>query len=227
MAGFPDASEAPNLAHSNQPPDSQAESNFLKMMKQMTQLMGQLTQEVAQRDTLKAPEFKISSMKTPYSFDGTKDHKFKGFIQYCQLIFNNHPENFFPDRKKLMYSNSFPIGRAGKCIEPYLSNISNEDPSYVLNNWQLLKAQLFPLFGDPNEVRKAEKELENSRVKESGQVSLYIAYLRSLISRIGDWGKGPTFMCIEEAWHQDCWTNWLLTLETLIAFKNSRKSLGN
>ncbi|MBW0545613.1 hypothetical protein O181_085328 [Austropuccinia psidii MF-1] len=51
LAGAPEASEAPNLAHSNQPLVSQAEPNFLKMMEQMTQFMGQLTQAVAPRDT--------------------------------------------------------------------------------------------------------------------------------------------------------------------------------
>ncbi|MBW0554716.1 hypothetical protein O181_094431 [Austropuccinia psidii MF-1] len=57
--------------------------------------------------------------------------------------------------------------------------------------WKLFKNQLFTLFGDPNEVRKAEQELDNLRMKESGNVSLYIADFRSLISRIGDWGERP------------------------------------
>ncbi|MBW0557964.1 hypothetical protein O181_097679 [Austropuccinia psidii MF-1] len=50
LAGVPEASEAANLAHSNQPLVSQAEPNFLKMRAQMTQFMGQLTQAVAPRD---------------------------------------------------------------------------------------------------------------------------------------------------------------------------------
>ncbi|MBW0570292.1 hypothetical protein O181_110007 [Austropuccinia psidii MF-1] len=45
------------------------------------------------------------------------------------------------------------------------------------------------LFGDPNEVRKAEQELDNLRIKESGHVYLYIADFRSLMSRIRDWGE--------------------------------------
>ncbi|MBW0561353.1 hypothetical protein O181_101068 [Austropuccinia psidii MF-1] len=45
-------------------------------------------------------------------------------------------------------------------------------PSYLLNNWKLFETQLFTLFGDPNEVRKAEQELDNLRMKESGHVSL-------------------------------------------------------
>ncbi|MBW0550918.1 hypothetical protein O181_090633 [Austropuccinia psidii MF-1] len=151
--------------------------------------MGQLTQAVSPRDTSKVPAFKTPSMKAPDSFDGTKAYKLRGFIQSCQLIFHNDPANFFSDRKKVLYSTSFLTGRAGKWIEHYLSNISNEDPSYLLNNWQLFETQLFTLFGDPNEVRKAEQELDNLRMKESGQVSLYIADFRSLMSRIGDWGE--------------------------------------
>ncbi|MBW0510608.1 hypothetical protein O181_050323 [Austropuccinia psidii MF-1] len=87
--GAPEASEAANLAHSNQPLVSQAESNFLKMMEQMTQLMGKLTKAIAPSDNSKAPAFKTPSMKAPDSFDGTQAHKLRGFIQYYQLIFHN------------------------------------------------------------------------------------------------------------------------------------------
>ncbi|MBW0589768.1 hypothetical protein O181_129483 [Austropuccinia psidii MF-1] len=58
LEGAPEASEAANIAYSNQPLVSQAELNFLKIMKQMTQFMGKLTQAVAPRDNSKAPAFK-------------------------------------------------------------------------------------------------------------------------------------------------------------------------
>ncbi|MBW0499666.1 hypothetical protein O181_039381 [Austropuccinia psidii MF-1] len=135
-------SKAERLAHFNQPLVSQAEPNFLKIMEKMTQFMG------------------------------TQAHKLRGFIQSCQLIFHNDPENLFSDRKKVLYSTFFLTGRAGKWIEPYLSNISNEDPSYLLNNWQLFETQLFTLFGDPNEVRKPEQELDSMRMKESGHACI-------------------------------------------------------
>ncbi|MBW0464442.1 hypothetical protein O181_004157 [Austropuccinia psidii MF-1] len=141
-------------------------------MEQITQLMGELTQAVSPRDTSRAPAFKTPSMKESDSFDGTKAYKLRGFIQYCQLIFHNNPANFSSDRKKVLYSTYFLTGRAGKWIELYLSNISNEDPSYLLNSWQLFETQLLTLFGDPNAVRKDGKELDNLRMKESGQVSL-------------------------------------------------------
>ncbi|MBW0491117.1 hypothetical protein O181_030832 [Austropuccinia psidii MF-1] len=53
----------------------------------------------------------------------------------------------------------------------------------------MFEAQLFTLFGDLNEVRNAEKELDNQKMKESGHVSLSISDFRSLMSRIGDWGE--------------------------------------
>ncbi|MBW0470141.1 hypothetical protein O181_009856 [Austropuccinia psidii MF-1] len=182
--------------------------------------MGQLTQAVAPRDNSNAPAFKTPSMKAPDSFDCTQAHKLRVFIQSCQLIFHNDPANFFSDRKKVLYSTSFLTGREGKWIEPYLSNIFNEDPSYLLNDWPLFESQLFTLFGDPNEVRKAEKELDNWRMKGSGHLSLYIADFRRLMSRIGDWGKELIFMFTEEGWHKDYWISCLLTLEPLILFKN-------
>ncbi|MBW0535820.1 hypothetical protein O181_075535 [Austropuccinia psidii MF-1] len=58
LEGSLEDSEAPNLAHSNQTFVSKAEPNFHKMMEQMTQFMGQLTQTVAPRDTSKSPPFK-------------------------------------------------------------------------------------------------------------------------------------------------------------------------
>ncbi|MBW0484866.1 hypothetical protein O181_024581 [Austropuccinia psidii MF-1] len=103
VAAAPEASEAPNIAPSNQPLVSQAEPNFLKMMEQMTQFMGQLTKEVSPRDTSRAPAFKTPSMKAPDSFDGTKACKLRVFIQSCQFIFHNDPQNFFSDRKKALY----------------------------------------------------------------------------------------------------------------------------
>ncbi|MBW0473943.1 hypothetical protein O181_013658 [Austropuccinia psidii MF-1] len=73
--------EAPNIALSHQPLVSKAEPNFLKMMKKMTQFMGQLTQAGSPRENSRAPEFKTPSMKAPYPFDGTQAHKLRGFIQ--------------------------------------------------------------------------------------------------------------------------------------------------
>ncbi|MBW0548239.1 hypothetical protein O181_087954 [Austropuccinia psidii MF-1] len=126
-------------------------------------------------------------MKAPECFDGTQPFKVRSFIQLCRLIFHNDPPHFSQYRKKVLYATSFLIGRASKWIEPYLSNLTNQDPSYLLNSWKLFESQLFTLFGDPNEVRKAAADLDSLRMKEGGHLSLYIADFRILVSRMGDW----------------------------------------
>ncbi|MBW0467364.1 hypothetical protein O181_007079 [Austropuccinia psidii MF-1] len=68
---------------SSQPLVSQTEPSRLKMMDQITQFMGQLTQAVTSRDNSKAPAFETPSMKAPYSFDGAQAHKLRGFIKSC------------------------------------------------------------------------------------------------------------------------------------------------
>ncbi|MBW0568660.1 hypothetical protein O181_108375 [Austropuccinia psidii MF-1] len=128
-------------------------------------------------------------MKALECFDGTQPFKVRSFIQSCQLIFHNEPANFSHYRKKVLYATSFLVGKVAKWIEPYLCNLTNKDSNYLLNSWPLFESQLFTLFGDPNEVRKAEAELDGLRMKEGGHVTLYIADFRSLVSRIGYWGE--------------------------------------
>ncbi|MBW0523925.1 hypothetical protein O181_063640 [Austropuccinia psidii MF-1] len=111
-------------------------------------------------------------MKAPECFDGTQPFKVRSFIQSCKLIFHNDLANFSQDRKNVLYATSFLIGRAAKWIEPYLSNLTNQDSNYLLNSCKLFESQLFTLFGDPNEVRKSEAELDSLRMKEGGNLSL-------------------------------------------------------
>ncbi|MBW0518969.1 hypothetical protein O181_058684 [Austropuccinia psidii MF-1] len=125
LANAPEVPQGSNLALYSQPLVSQTEPSLLKMMEQVTQFMGQLTQALTPRDSSKVPASNSQSMKAPISFDGTQAHKLRGFIQSCQLIFHNDQANFFSGRKKFLYSTSFLIDRSGKWSEPYLSNISN------------------------------------------------------------------------------------------------------
>ncbi|MBW0587923.1 hypothetical protein O181_127638 [Austropuccinia psidii MF-1] len=167
----PQGTGGPSLAQSNQPVSHQSEPSLLAMMQQMTQIMANL-QAASSTEASRPPAFKTQSMKAPEFFDRTQPFEFRSFIQSCQLIFHNDPESFSKDRKKVLYFTSFLIGRAAKWIEPYLSNLTNQDPNYLLNSWKSFESQLFTLFGDANKVRKAEAELDSLRMKEGGHVSL-------------------------------------------------------
>ena len=132
--------------------------------------------------------FKTPQMRAPDAFDGTQPSKLWGFLQSCQLIFHNDDKNFATDRKKVLYAVSYLSGRAEKWIEPYLSHLDDMDPTYILNSWTNFKSQLYTLFGDPHEVRKAESDLDNLQMKDGAQASSYITEFRSLTAQIGDWG---------------------------------------
>ncbi|MBW0574354.1 hypothetical protein O181_114069 [Austropuccinia psidii MF-1] len=154
----------PTLAQSDQPVSHQSEPYLLSIMQQMTQIMGNL-QAASSSESSRIPAFNTPSMKAPECFDGTQPLKVRSFIQSCQLIFHNDQANFSQHRKKVLYSTSFLIGRASNWIEPYLSNLTYQDPSYLLNSWKLFEYRLFTLFGEPNEVRKAEAELDSLIMK--------------------------------------------------------------
>ncbi|MBW0524294.1 hypothetical protein O181_064009 [Austropuccinia psidii MF-1] len=103
LATAPEVHQGSNLATTNQPLVSQSDPSLLKIMEQMATTMGQISQEEAPGDKFKAPAFKNPSMKAPDSFYGTQAHKLRGFIQSCQLSFDNDPANFLSDRKKVLY----------------------------------------------------------------------------------------------------------------------------
>ncbi|MBW0497052.1 hypothetical protein O181_036767 [Austropuccinia psidii MF-1] len=177
--GASEGTRGPTLPQYDQLVSHQTEPSLLAIMQQMTQIMANL-QAAASSEASRPPAFKTPSMKAPECFDGTQPFKVRSFIQSCQLIFHNDLANFSQDRKKVLYATSFLIGRAAKWIEPYLSNLTNQDSSYLLNSWTLFESQHFTLFGDPNEVRKAESELDGLGMKEGGNFSLYISNFRSL-----------------------------------------------
>ncbi|MBW0581502.1 hypothetical protein O181_121217 [Austropuccinia psidii MF-1] len=126
----------PTLAQSDQPISHQTEPSLLAIMQQMIKIMANL-QAAASSEVYRPPAFKTPSMKVPECFDGTQPFKVRSFIQSCQLLFHNDLENFSQDRKKILYDTSFLVGRASKWIEPYLSNLTNQDSSYLLNLWPL------------------------------------------------------------------------------------------
>ncbi|MBW0553510.1 hypothetical protein O181_093225 [Austropuccinia psidii MF-1] len=103
LENSPEVPQGSNLAPTDQPLVSKYDPSLLKIMEKMATIMGHLSQAAAPRSNYKAPAFKTPSMKAPDSFDGTQACKLRQFIQSCQLIFHNDPENFFSDRKKVLY----------------------------------------------------------------------------------------------------------------------------
>ncbi|MBW0479859.1 hypothetical protein O181_019574 [Austropuccinia psidii MF-1] len=131
--GVPQGTRRPTLAQSDQLVSHQSEPSLLAIMQQMTQIMANY-QAASSSESSRPPAFNTPSMKEPECFEGTQPFKVRSFIQSCQLIFHSDPEDFSQDRKKALYATSFLIGRAAKWIEPYISNLTNYDPSYLFKS---------------------------------------------------------------------------------------------
>ncbi|MBW0581742.1 hypothetical protein O181_121457 [Austropuccinia psidii MF-1] len=99
----------------------------------MTQILANL-QAASSSEVSTTQAFNTPFMKAPDCFDGTQPFKVRNFIQSCQLIFHNDQANFSEYRKKFLYDTLFPIGKVAKWIEPYPSNISKKDPTYLPND---------------------------------------------------------------------------------------------
>ncbi|MBW0461688.1 hypothetical protein O181_001403 [Austropuccinia psidii MF-1] len=130
FSGVVSGTGGPTLAQSHQ-----SEPSLLAIMQQMTQIMTNL-QAASFSEASRPPAFKTLSMKAPEYFDGTLN--VRSFMQSFQLIFHNYPENISQDRKKVLYTTSFLIARASKWIEPYLSNLTNQDPSKLPSQFKVL-----------------------------------------------------------------------------------------
>ncbi|MBW0555179.1 hypothetical protein O181_094894 [Austropuccinia psidii MF-1] len=101
--GASQGTAVPTLTRSNQPFSHHSEPLLLAIMQQMTQIMANL-QEDASSEESRTPAFKNPSMKAQEGFDWTQPFKVRSFIQSCQLIFHNDPENIFQERKKGLYA---------------------------------------------------------------------------------------------------------------------------
>ena len=159
----------------------------------MTQILAVMTQLLAAQarpaSVPEGPAFRTPSMRAPDNFDGTNPSKLRGYIQSCNLIFHNDLRSFPNDRRKVIYAAGYLSGKCSKWIEPYLSQLGNEDPNFLLNNWEIYESQLFSLYGDRNETRNAELELDELTMKENGYASTYITEFRALMGRIEGWGE--------------------------------------
>ncbi|MBW0498529.1 hypothetical protein O181_038244 [Austropuccinia psidii MF-1] len=101
--GVPQGTGGPTLAQSYQPVSHWSEPSLLTIMQQRTQIMANL-KEASSSESSRPPAFKTPSMKATEFFDGTHPFKVRSFIQSCQLIFHNDPENFSQERKKVLHA---------------------------------------------------------------------------------------------------------------------------
>ena len=138
------------------PPPSDLESLLLRLLHQVPEAA-----PVASKGGLKA--------RPPNHFDGSDRTKLRPFLSACRLVFLNHPDHFHADRPKVLYAGSYLGGTAAEWFEP-LTRREN----FILDNWDEFTRIITLLFGEPDEVASAERQLLELKMKDSQQASVYI-----------------------------------------------------
>jgi len=115
----------------------------------------------------------------PEFFDGNRLH-LRSFIAQLRLVLQSQPSRFPNERFKTAFAASYLRGPAFAWIQPYLD--MNESPA-ILNNFELFVKELSTVFGDPDQVSAAERQLD--RLRQTHSVSAYASEFRRLSSILG------------------------------------------
>lgn len=111
-------------------------------------------------------EPKVSS---PEYFSGQRN-KVTTFITQVRMVIGLQPSRFPTENSKVLYAGSFLRDTAFLWFQPY---VASDHPPAWLNDFNLFCKELRSMFGDPDEVATAERQLYNLR--QRGSASAYVA----------------------------------------------------
>jgi Ty3 transposon capsid-like protein/Zinc knuckle len=121
-------------------------------------------------------------VREPDTFDGSDPRKLQSFLVQCRLNFNDQPNLFRSDRKKVNYVLSHLRGTALQWFEADI--IADEEPEYF-SRYDLFLRELRTNFGPHDPVGDAEDEIDNLRMKESHKVTKYNVTFNQLAAVVG------------------------------------------
>lgn len=105
----------------------------------------------------------------PEYFNGQRG-KLTTFITQCSLVFAMQGSRFPDETSKVYYAGSFLRDTAFLWFQPYVT--ADPQPGFM-KSWTLFKVELKSMFGDPDEIATAERQLYN--LKQRSSVSSYMA----------------------------------------------------
>lgn len=111
-------------------------------------------------------EPKVSS---PEYFSGQRN-KVTTFITQVRMVIGLQPSRFPTENSKVLYAGSYLRDTAFLWFQPY---VAAETPPAWLNDFNLFCKELRSMFGDPDEVATAERQLYSLR--QRGSASAYVA----------------------------------------------------
>jgi hypothetical protein len=127
-----------------------------------------------------ASEAKINA---PETFDGENASQLRNFLTQVRLVFDLQPSRYPTDAIKVKYASSYLRGPAFSWIQPYLDM---EDPPIWLDDFSLFIAEITNIFGDPDLIGSATRNLR--KLRQTGSVASYVSEFRRH-STLLSWGE--------------------------------------
>jgi hypothetical protein len=122
-------------------------------------------------------------VNSPETFDGEHPTKLRNFLTQVRLVFKLQPSRYPSDTAKVQYAVSFLRGTAFDWAQPHLEM---DAPPAWLEDFSLFSAEINSMFGDPDILVTAERNLRCLR--QTGTVSSYIAQFRRHATLL-DWNE--------------------------------------
>jgi hypothetical protein len=114
---------------------------------------------------------KEPEVNDPVSFDGSDKTKLRTFLSQVSLVFLTRPARYNTERKKVLFAASYLSGPASAWFVPF-SDVTKPSPLW-LDNYVLFTEELQRLFGDPNYIATAERNLRRLRMREDSSIATY------------------------------------------------------
>jgi hypothetical protein len=127
-------------------------------------------------------------MKLPEPFTG-KYGELQGFLTQLKIYHRRYENSFVLESDKVMHAGTLLQGDALAWFEPIMRDYLDEDDASqdadtkaIFRSFINFEIALKEVFGNPDEVREAERKLE--RIKQTKSASSYAAQFRQIVSKL-------------------------------------------
>jgi hypothetical protein len=213
--------------------ESSSPSTLEQILSQLAATNARLADLIANQQTMPPsppaePKERDTDLHPPDRFTGTERSRLRPFLTHCRMIFmTNHPQCFPNKRRKVFYTASYFDSIAQSWWEPYIT--ADPVPAF-LDNWELFQKELIAMFGNPNDIATAERNLNRLKMREDQTVAEYITDFRRYATLVGwddnallfQFRRGLANRLLDQLSQRDDFVTSLLSLQAIVQRLDAR-----
>jgi hypothetical protein len=170
----------------------QMQAQIAELQNALTQQQQQFSQQLAQQQPTHPTEPRASiKAPAPEAFNGER-HNVQTFLTQCRAYFSVNQTSFGTWKDRVLYAGGKLTGKAADWFEPILrDHLENanaqrrEETKNMFAHFDNFAEALKLTFGNPDEVRTAERQL--LALRQTGSASHYAAEFKRISAKL-DWG---------------------------------------